>query len=267
MSLCSASIGTWWEWLNQGRFRKVEEVLSKNVPVLKRLANTIFPLQGLAASLAVQAKIMQISIATRNLDFVALEIYCGEAVHFAMISGDKQLIALSREWQGNTYTTDYASFHHPQTAIRHLNDALSVESGDISPLVRSAIYSDLSIAYAQDKTLDNYETEAQKFAELAHMTMPEYPELDPLYPCVQMGRSELYQFEGKMYLYLDEHSPNSGYAKLARNAFEKATSKTKFGISSSSALLIRQADVARAMGDMNECVTCLERGLDMDYQA
>src|SRR5439155_25131782 len=34
LALCSASIGTWWEWLNQGNFSKVSEVLNTNVPIL-----------------------------------------------------------------------------------------------------------------------------------------------------------------------------------------------------------------------------------------
>jgi hypothetical protein len=85
--------------------RSVDDLAILNVPVLKQLANTIFPFQGMAASLAVQAKIMPIILATRNPDFVGLEIHCDEAVRFGELSGNKRLLALALEWQGNTNDT------------------------------------------------------------------------------------------------------------------------------------------------------------------
>jgi hypothetical protein len=106
-----------------------------------------------------------------------------------------------------------------------LNDALLDLGSEISPLIRSAIYSDLSIAYAQDETEADFETKARDCVELAHMTMPVLPELDPFYQCIRMGSSELDQFEGKTYLCLAEHASNGDYAKKAYNAFERSLSK------------------------------------------
>ena len=60
--------------------------------------------------------------------------------------------------------------------------------GDNALLSRSTIYSGLSIAYAQDHTQDDFESNARGYAELAHMTMPDFPELDPFYPCFDMGQ-------------------------------------------------------------------------------
>ena len=165
LDICSESIGTWWQWLDQGHYHKVERVLLKHTPILKRLAYTASPFQGMAAGLAARAKIMQIMIATNRLDFVGCKTVCADAVRLGALSGNYMLLAVALDWQGNTYTNFY---HQPQTAIHHLNDALSKLNSESSSLIRSAIYSDLSNAYAQEGDED----EARKYVELAHMVMP-----------------------------------------------------------------------------------------------
>ena len=259
LSLCSESIGTWWGWLNQGNFNQLERVLHANIPILKRLATTVSPLQGIAVGLAVQAKIMQIILATRNFDYVGREILCAEAVRFGQFSEDSGILATALEWQGGTYVYCY---HSPQKAIPTLEQALSC-IGDNALLSRSGIYIDLSIAHAQDKNENNArenEKKARDYAELARMTMPEYPELDPLYPCIQYGHSELNQLEGKMYLHLAERFPHSDYAKKACDAFEQSMSKQAMNKAYIGQALIHKADAASRLGDMRECVACLKDG-------
>ena len=258
LTLVGASIDTWWEWFNQGRFQKVEEVMSANVPILKRLAYTISPFQGMAANLAAQAKFLQMLLATRKGNFVWREIICAQAVHFGALSGNRGILATALDWQGNTYTLCY---RQPQTAIPILNDALSVLNNE-SPLVKSGIYSNLSIAHAQEGD----ETEALKYAGMAISVMPTHSELDPFYQCIQFGPSELDQLEGKTYLCLAGHFPNSCYAELAYYTFEKSTSNPmNQGYLSGS--LIKKADAARAFGDMGECVTCLSDGFHTAVEA
>jgi hypothetical protein len=232
-------------------------VLLANIPVLKRLANTIFPLQSLAASLAVQATIMQIILATRNFDYVGREIHCAEAVRFGHLSGNLDLLAAALEWQGGTYIYCH---RQPQTAIPLLNDALARLNSD-ALLSRSGVFIDLAVAYAMDKTQEDYETKAREYAELARMTMPDYPELDLLYPCIQYGQSELDQLEGKMYLYLAKHSSNRNYAESARDAFEKSISKQAMNQAYLGQALIHKADAARALGERGDFVKCLEQGI------
>ncbi len=263
LSQCSFTLDACWEWLSQGRFCKVEEVLSKNVPVLKRLAYTIFPFQGMAASLAVQAKIMQIILAMHRLDFVGREADCVEAVQFGQLSGNPFLLAAALFWQGTTYISCYP---YPQNTIRILSDTLSDLGSEISPLIRSTIYSALSIAYAQDETQEDYETKAQEFAGLAHMTMPDYPELDPFYRCFDMGRSELDQWTGRMYLALAGKLSNDLYAEDAFEAFKKANSKQNMTARWSSQTLIHKADAARALGGLCDFVESLEEGMRIATQ-
>jgi hypothetical protein len=123
-------------------------------------------------------------------------------------------------------------------------------------LIKSAICSNLSIAYAQKGD----EIEAMKYAELAHSAMPTYPELDPFSQCIRFNHSALDTGEGIAYLYLAEHSPKSDYAQKAYDAFDEATNKQAVGPDDLCSSLIRKADAARALGDMRGCMTYLTDG-------
>ena len=256
LDLCGESIDTWWQWLNQGNYPKLERVLLKNVPVLKRLAYTDSPFQGSAADLAVQTKIMQIILAMHKLNFAEREIHCAEAVRLGELSGNPLSLATALFWQGTTYISCY---HQPQKAIFILKQALSCIN-DNTLFGRSPIYSGLSIAYAQDNTQDVFEAKARGYAELAHMTMPTFPELDPFFHYFDMGYSELYQWTGRTYLALAGKFPDAGYASNALEAFEKANRKQTMTARWSSQTLIHKADAARALGDMNGCVEDLTDG-------
>jgi transcriptional regulator with XRE-family HTH domain len=259
LALVEASIGTWWQWLYQGNYHELEKVLLRHVLVLKRLAYIISPFQGNAAELAAQAKFMQILLATFNLQFSARKNYCVGAVELGALSGDRNLHAIALYWQGDTFTYCY---HQPKKAICHLNNALSHVDG--SALIRSAIYSNLSIAHAQDEDETNAaenEEMSLKYAEMARLTLPTCPELDPYYRFIDVGEAELDQFEGKARLYLAERTHNRKDAELARDAFDKSISKqaTRDGLLGQA--YIRRADAARVLGDMDGLVKDLTEGL------
>jgi transcriptional regulator with XRE-family HTH domain len=257
LAQCRITIDACWEWLNSGNFQKVASALQVNVPTLARLANTISPLQSIAASLAVEAKIMHILLTTHQLDYASRKLHCLEAVRFGELSGERNLRATALSWQGNTFIYCY---RQPQTAIPILTDALIGLDTDAS-LLKSAIYSDLSIAHAQDTTQEKYEAKARDYAELAHLTIPSHPELDPLYQCINLGQSELDQAEGKMYLYLAAQFPTSDYARKAYDTFAASADKKALNRGYSGALLIKKADAARALGELRDFVTCLSEGL------
>jgi hypothetical protein len=88
-------------------FSKVERVVNTNLPTLTKFAYTLAPYQEIAASLAMQVKVMQMLLATRNRDFIAREVYCIEAVKFGELSGDRNLHLLALDWRGSTYTVCY----------------------------------------------------------------------------------------------------------------------------------------------------------------
>ena len=253
------------------------------MPTLARFANTSSPYQGRAASLAVEAEIMQIQLATRNMQFREREGHCDEAVRYGGISRNARLYTTALHWQGNTYVYCY---HEPQIAIPILNNALlssldnemllakkdfksSLVKKDIQQrerillyppsLSRSGICSLLSIAYAQEGD----EVMAREYAEMARLTMPNYPKLDPFYRCIQFGLSELDQQEGKMNFHLAEYFPDSNHAQLAYDAFNDSISKQAMNQGYLSGSIIKKADALRALGDMRECVTCLTKGFDI----
>src|SRR5437764_8117366 len=178
-------------------------MLLKNVPVLKRLATTASPFQGMAASLAVEPYIILIRLASINRQFADRKIYCIDAVQMGALSEDRNLHAVAQFWQGDTFTYCY---NQPQMAIDHLNGALSNVDGNA--VLRSAIYGDLSIAHAQHNDECNAkenEKKALEYAMMARQAMPDHPELDSSYRCINVEHSVLDQFEGRAFLYLAEH--------------------------------------------------------------
>ena len=255
LSLCEASIGTWWQWLYQGNNAKLDRVLSENIPVLKRLAYTLSPFQKTAASFAVEANIMQIHRATANLQYSKRESYGADLVHFGELSGDRKLHAAALYRHGDTFTYCY---NQPQTAIDHFDTALSILKNE-SLLIMSKIYSNLSIAYAQKGN----EIEAMKYAVMARSAMPEHPELDPSYQYSRGGHAELDQYEGRTRLFLADSLSSRNYAREAYEAFDESTNKQAVSRGMQAQAYIRKADAARAMGEMRECIDCMTKGVDI----
>lgn len=243
LSLVRMSIPTWWEWLYQGNnHRQLEDVLSKNVPVLARLATTESPFQSQAASLAVQAKIMQKDLATGRMQFGETELCSIKAVELGALSGDRNLLALAQFWHGDTFTFCY---NRPQTAIPLLNEALSNVDGNA--LIATRIYSSFAIAHAQNKD----ETNVRNSIEMAYSTMPNRPVQPPLY---RFGTAELKQKEGKAYLYLAEHLNSRSYAQKAYDLLNNSTNRQARSKGMQTQALIRKADAARLLNEKSVCI-------------
>ena len=219
----------------------------KGIALPSPFQTSISPYQRQAAAIAVQVLIIQVGLATHNMDYLQREKYCFDAVQMGALSGDKNLLTLAQFWYGDTFTYCY---QEPDTAIQHLNDALSNVDGN--PLIAIQIYSDLSIAHAQNHD----EKKALDCIELTYSTMPSNPALDNrLYA---IGHAELDQFVGKAYLYLAEHLSNRSYALQARDLYEKAASQAlSNGYGYLIQAIIRQADAYRVLGNKDMCVMCL----------
>ena len=256
LSQCRAALRACWQLLSHGEYHSIEVLLHENMPTLVQLANTQGEHQKVAAGLALQAKILHIQHATRNLDFAARETHCLEAVRFGHITGLPTALAVAQYWQGDTYTYCY---RQPKTAIALFNQALAGLSSEAN-LSKSAIYSDLSIAYAQDSN----ETQAREYAEMARNTMPRHPEREPFHMYLH-SHATLYDLEGKMYLSLAEHFPKSDYAEKAYATFDLSLDEQAITKSRRGQVLIRKADAACAIGDLHEYLTCLKQGTDIAW--
>ncbi len=256
---CEAAIASCWSLIKHGDYDTVERLLNANIPTLEQYVNAP-AYQQEVAGLLTQGRILQISFATARMQFAEREKYCEDAVRFGELSNDRLLLALAQYWQADTYTY---CFEEPQTAIRLLNNTLKT-IGNESPLMRSRVFGGLSIAYAQDKDEWNAaenERKSLKYAEMAYSTIPSHPELAPFSEKTRFGLAELDQSVGKAHLYLAMRSSSKDYALQAYKAFEQSISGKATSKGYLAQALFRKADAASALGNMDECVKCVEQGV------
>lgn len=243
------SFSNCWSLLSVGEYKKVDDALNSHIPTLTRFINIASPFQSTAAYLGVQACIMKICIAKQSLDYAACNRYCSTIEKYAVLADNPTILAITQSWQANTYN---GFFHQPQRAVPILLKALS--NTNDSELLRSSIYSDLSMSYAQWSTEKGFESEALKYSALAYNTFPTLPTLDPYYSQIAMSESELRHFDGWMHLHLSKSIPNSKHAQIAYDTFNEASSKKTMNLHYSCNLLIKNADVASSLGYKDECI-------------
>jgi transcriptional regulator with XRE-family HTH domain len=251
-----------WLHLKHGDFYRVGRSLNAHVPILTQYANTESEHQSEAAEIAVQAKILQMILATHRLDYATRRKLGGDAVRFGRISDNPLSLATALFWQGGTFIYCY---RQPEKAIVLFDKALA-KLGSDAMLNRSSIYSDLAIAHAQIQDETHTKENEQltlDYIKLARDTMPTFPELDPFHQCIMRGPAELDKLEGKAYLYLAEHFLTQDYAQQASDAFNKSISKPATNQALLGQTLIHKADAAMALNEMQEYETCLRKGLDI----
>ena len=255
-NLCRVAIQGCWYLVGHGGYTEASAILKECESALSELA-TQSKYQSLAASLAVEGKIIQMVIAGRTLDYRLREQLGLDLIDIAQMSGDGDIHAMALGWHGDTYKRCLVQ---PKTAQAILKDAL--KCGDISPLNKAATFSDLAIAYA----LDQNQKKARKYIELAQMTMPDHPELDPLYRVIRTGHSEIDQRVGRAYLILAAYFPREKYAQLAYDTAKESLSKPSLSLSHRGMVLIQKADAARSVGKLDDFFSALEEGIPIAIQ-
>jgi hypothetical protein len=263
LNACRAVLDDCWD-RHEHKRNLVDNTITTFMPGLRELAMEKSRHQHEAASLAIEAKIIQIIIVTAKQDYKRRVSLGDDIVLIGETSGDKNLHALAIAWHANTYTNCY---FQPETAISILNSALP-QIEYTSSLNKSSIYMELFKACALDeKDTDKEATKARKYLELAHMAMPDIPELDPLYPCISIGPSELNMYEGNMYLILAKRFPSEKeYAKKAYESLEKSTNQEALNTGYQCKALMHQAEAARCVNNMKHYFDCLEEGLRIAIQ-
>ena len=232
------------------------------MPTLTQYANTESEHQQEAAELAVQAMILQMILANHSLDYAGRKKLGADAVHFGRISGNPLYLAVSYAWHGDTFIYCY---RQPQKAIVLFNKALK-GLGSNALLNRSSLYSLLSIAHAQIEDETNAKENAKlarNYAQLARDTMPTYPEFDPFYQYIRMGKAEFDQFEGRMNLLLAGHFPNDNYGETAYGLFNNALEKEAMSSGQRGKTLIRKAHACIIQNKMHEFEESLRGGFDI----
>jgi len=148
--------------LNAGKYREVDDALNSHLPTLARFISVASPFQPDAARLGVQACIMKLCIAKQKLDYAACNLYCSTIEKYAMLADNPTVLAIAQSWQASTYN---GFFHQPQRAVPILLKALSNTKD--SDLLRSSIYSILSMSYAQCSTEEVFEDKDLRYSALA----------------------------------------------------------------------------------------------------
>lgn len=258
LSQCSAAINVCWHLMGHDGLAYVNEILKAYLPILTRMADSPSDYQHLAASLAVEAKSLEVLLAMHRRDHMEYEICSASAVRFGRLAGNNRKLATTLSIQGRVYT-----FHLPNAkrAIPLFKDGLELLDRD-ALLNKADLSSGLAYAYA----LQGQERKAIEMIEQSRTAMPKYPERDPLYRLIDFGLADLDRIEGRVYLCLAEKRSNSEYAEKAYNAFAQGTSKQATSSRSRSQTLILQAEAALALGDFREFVQCLEQGLSIALQ-
>jgi tetratricopeptide (TPR) repeat protein/DNA-binding XRE family transcriptional regulator len=253
---CAASVTACWHLLQEKGLEAVEEILPTYVPVLMTLTLHSSNYQIASARIATQANILRAIVAKHRLRDHEREKYAHEAVRCSRFTSDKKLQAAALMTLGYTYV--FCLPLRPQAAIETFQTALRILEGDKS-LLRSDICIGLADAYAQC----GQEKEALEAITLAQNHFPSYPEHDPSFLYADCSLSVLYQWEGKMYLHLAEHSSPKDYYQKAWDAFTQAMKKQSLHQRGISEVTIDQANTARGMGELSVYTDHLRKGVEM----
>ncbi len=249
---CANALKACWHLLHGRGLAVAPELLATYTPTLMVLMAAPSAYQETIASLATQAKILQAILAMHTMNIVGREVHSLEAVEYAALSGDSGLVAAAKMTVGYTYTY---CVRRPQKAINAYLEALHALGDEVS-LLRSDIYMGLADAYAQQRE----EQLALSAIGLAKEHFPDHPELDPRFLYADCTASELYQWEGKMYLDLAQQYPGRGYYQSAYDSFTESASLHAVAERSEAETLIHYAEAAAGLADMEHYANTLRSG-------
>jgi transcriptional regulator with XRE-family HTH domain len=252
LAQCNTAINACWQLLKHSGFDAVQGVLNTHLPKLIPLT-TVPKYQDMAAELAVQAEILQVVLFTHRMDFSNAQIACTEAVRYGELTGDVRLLSQALMYQGYTYII--RPMPMPNRAIPLFLEALRLINGSAAFLQQC----DASVCLATAYAISGNETQALialRQAETAFFAHPDSrQDLDWLYG---HGLPEFSVQKGKAFLHLAPHFPESNYFQGAYDVF--ASDNGLYTTRSIANLAVLQADAARGLGDMDECIKHLERG-------
>lgn len=176
-----------WQLSLGHELRLTEELLPTCMTKLVPIAQQPSKHQQQAASLAAQGYQIYSVLALHRNDLVAKELYSKQAVHYALLSGDRNILVISLRQLADAYRYNN---QYPQMLQTYQNALQYIE--EISPLFQSCMFSGLAIAYAH---LD------QRQNALTHLgfaidAFPEHPNADPGYSFADFDQPWLILREG-----------------------------------------------------------------------
>lgn len=252
---CDILVQDCWKLMGGKFLAEAEHILSAQVNPLMQIVYSTSRFRREAAAIATKAKIVQAILAMHRLDFAARELYCMEAITCARISQNSRLLPIALMYLAYTYV--YHSIpHQPDCAVLLFQEALQRLDGE-ELLLRGALHSGLAAALAQC----HREKEALGSLAEAQTWFPSSPEHDPSFGLIDCGRAEFSLRIGKVFLDLAQYTPQQGYYKQAKQAFEQSVALQAMADRSTSEILIGRGAAALGLGELELYETSLRDGL------
>jgi tetratricopeptide (TPR) repeat protein len=249
---CAASITACWYLLRGQEFFLAEKVLSRYLPVLADIVHHSSVYKKAAASLATQGYRLMGCCALHHNDIAAMYVYFKRAVDYSEIMEDSQLFTAALI---SLAYYDPDPVHATQIYQRGLPFLK-----ELSPLLRSRLYSLLAVASAQQQR----EQEALDYLSLAQKTYPDKPEDDPSFLYAEFSPSSRIMEEGRTYLALAQHLSADQHAYQAREVFAHTEHNPLLGGSERIRIEVvnHQTEVSLALHDLDAFCHYLELGIE-----
>ncbi len=243
VSLCSVNVPLAWRLYFAGGLADVKQLLPSYITQLSNIALKPTKYGKQASALASQAHQLAYLVALQSQDYGIALTEAQFAFHHAEIAHDTNLQVASLIRQGNLYHT----LKRPVQTLQKYQQAL--EYSDVaSPLLKGQAYIGLAEAYARS----HQEQQALRYKGLAKDTFPEMPEDDIHFAYTHFNHFTLTNFEGLMYLHLDQ-------PRQAWDSFEEINKAIPTSlIPQRVELLSRQATTAVALNDLDQSCTFVE---------
>jgi tetratricopeptide (TPR) repeat protein len=143
---CEANLVTAWKLAKGSDLALAHSIVEMGLPALTAIAEKDSPAQYTAATLVAKSYLLNGLIAMHMGDMRGREAYCLQAVKYAEIADDQDLIAASNRWLGCTYFY----LQEPDRALTiYKRAAKRIDS--LTPLLRSSVLVETAVIQAQHK--------------------------------------------------------------------------------------------------------------------
>jgi DNA-binding SARP family transcriptional activator len=206
---CAASIAACWHLMRGSEFALVDEVLSKYLSLLERIAVRSSNYQTVAAGLASQGCRIKGILALHRLDAATRERSFQQAVFYSDIASDPRL---------QTAALISLAYHNlnPIAAEQIYRQALQ-HTQSLSPLLLARLYAELAVTVAKQSN----KQEAFQYLNSAQEIYPDYPEQDACFLYAEFSPSSLIMENGRTWLALSEHYPDEDFALQAMTTLRR----------------------------------------------
>lgn len=238
-----SSIPACWRLYFDGELLEVANVLPSYISHLSILAQQTSKYGETTAGLLSQAHQLGYLLELQDQNFKVAQTHAQQALHYAEITHDPNLRGSSLIRLGNL---SYTLKRPTQTVQKYLEAVQYI--GSASPLLQAQAHIGLAEALARIGD----EKEAILHQRLAREILPGSPEKDPHYAYTHFNNFTITNFEGLMYLHLNQ----------PRNAWDTFTQVDKdipnALVPQRVELMNRQTTAALALGDMHRACDNLE---------